>query len=199
MEQLDYNMLFRWFVGLAMDAPVWDVTVFTKNRDRLLEGDIARGVPGRDAGRSAGQGAAVGRAFLGRRHADRGLGVDEELPPEGRQRRAARRRAATPSATSTARSAATRRTPRPPIRTRGSTARRAGQAVEALPHGPCADGEPQRPGGGCRHHARHRHGRARGGRGDDRRPAPRGAADHAGRRQGLRHRRTSSPRCARRA
>jgi transposase len=41
MEQLDYNLLFRWFVGLSMDAPVWDVTVFTKNRDRLLEGDIA--------------------------------------------------------------------------------------------------------------------------------------------------------------
>ena len=43
MEQLAYNMLFRWFVGLAMDAPVWDVTVFTKNRERLLEGGIARG------------------------------------------------------------------------------------------------------------------------------------------------------------
>ena len=43
MEQLAYNMLFRWFVGLAMDAPVWDVAVFTKNRERLLEGDIARG------------------------------------------------------------------------------------------------------------------------------------------------------------
>jgi transposase len=41
MEQLDYNLLFRWFVGLAMDAPVWDVTVFTKNRERLLEGDVA--------------------------------------------------------------------------------------------------------------------------------------------------------------
>ena len=41
MEQLTYNMMFRWFVGLSMDAPVWDVTVFTKNRDRLLEGDIA--------------------------------------------------------------------------------------------------------------------------------------------------------------
>ncbi len=42
MEQLAYNMMFRWFVGLSMDASVWDVTVFTKNRDRLLEGDIAR-------------------------------------------------------------------------------------------------------------------------------------------------------------
>jgi transposase len=41
MEQLDYNLLFRWFVGLAMDAPIWDATVFTKNRDRFLEGEIA--------------------------------------------------------------------------------------------------------------------------------------------------------------
>lgn len=42
MEQLDYNLLFRWFVGLSMDAPVWDASAFSKNRDRLLEGDIAR-------------------------------------------------------------------------------------------------------------------------------------------------------------
>jgi transposase len=42
MEQLDYNLLFRWFVGLNMDDPVWDVTVFTKNRQRLLAGDMAR-------------------------------------------------------------------------------------------------------------------------------------------------------------
>jgi transposase len=43
MQQITYNMLFRWFVGLPMDVPVWDVTVFTKNRDRLLEGDVACG------------------------------------------------------------------------------------------------------------------------------------------------------------
>jgi len=36
MEQLDYNLLFRWFVGLSLDAVVWDVTVFTKNRERLI-------------------------------------------------------------------------------------------------------------------------------------------------------------------
>src|SRR5664279_4800503 len=42
MEQLDYNMLYRWFVGLNMDDPIWDVTVFTKNRERLLKGDIAQ-------------------------------------------------------------------------------------------------------------------------------------------------------------
>ncbi len=41
MEQLDYNLLFRWFVGLNMDDGIWDVTVFTKNRERLLDGDIA--------------------------------------------------------------------------------------------------------------------------------------------------------------
>jgi IS5 family transposase len=42
MEQLAYNLLFRWFVGLNIDDAVWDVTVFTKNRDRLLEGEVAR-------------------------------------------------------------------------------------------------------------------------------------------------------------
>jgi transposase len=41
MEQLNYNLLFRWFVGLSADDPVWDATVFCKNRDRLLDGDIA--------------------------------------------------------------------------------------------------------------------------------------------------------------
>jgi transposase len=42
MEQLNYNLLFRWFVGLNMDDAVWDVTVFTKNRDRLMKAEIAR-------------------------------------------------------------------------------------------------------------------------------------------------------------
>src|SRR6266852_8009222 len=41
MEQLEYNLLFRWFVGLSMDEEVWDVSVFTKNRERLLDGEIA--------------------------------------------------------------------------------------------------------------------------------------------------------------
>ena len=42
MEQLEYNLLFRWLVGLAMDEAVWVPTTCTKNRDRLIEGDIAR-------------------------------------------------------------------------------------------------------------------------------------------------------------
>src|SRR5438477_12119168 len=40
MEQLDYNLLYRWFVGLSPDDPVWDATVFTKNRDRLQNGEV---------------------------------------------------------------------------------------------------------------------------------------------------------------
>lgn len=42
MEEIEYSILFRWFVGLNLDEGVWDATVFTKNRDRLLEGDVAR-------------------------------------------------------------------------------------------------------------------------------------------------------------
>lgn len=42
MEQLDCNLLFRWFVGLAADAPVWDASTFAKNRDRLLAGETAQ-------------------------------------------------------------------------------------------------------------------------------------------------------------
>ena len=42
MEQLDYNLLFRWFVGMNIDDAVWDVTVFTKNRERLLAGEVAK-------------------------------------------------------------------------------------------------------------------------------------------------------------
>ena len=144
MEQLDYNLLFRWFVGLAMDAPVWDVTVFTKNRDRLLEGEIARQVPA----------AVLAQPEVKALLSDEHFSVDGTLieawasmksfrPKDGSGEPPARR-AATASATSTARSAATRRTPRPPIPMPGSTAR-ARQGGQALLHGPSADGEPQRP------------------------------------------------------
>jgi len=42
MEEIDYNILFRWFVGLNLDEEVWDATTFTKNRERLLEGDVSK-------------------------------------------------------------------------------------------------------------------------------------------------------------
>src|SRR2546425_11606443 len=57
MEQLDYNLLFRWFVGLNLDEPVWAVTVFTKNRERLLRGDVAE----RSSRRCSGRAKAPGR------------------------------------------------------------------------------------------------------------------------------------------
>ena len=41
VEELDYNILYRWFVGLSLHDPIWDATTFTKNRDRLLDGDVA--------------------------------------------------------------------------------------------------------------------------------------------------------------
>ena len=59
MEQLDYNLLFRWFVGLNMDEAVWDATTFTKNRDRLLEGDIAQEFFAAVLDQARGQRAAV--------------------------------------------------------------------------------------------------------------------------------------------
>ena len=54
MEQLDYNLLFRWFVGMDMDEPIWTPTVFTKNRDRLLNQEIARSFFRRVVERAAG-------------------------------------------------------------------------------------------------------------------------------------------------
>ena len=42
MEEIDYSMLFRWFVGLNLDEEVWDPTTFTKNRDRLVDADVAK-------------------------------------------------------------------------------------------------------------------------------------------------------------
>jgi len=56
MEEMDYNILFRWFVGLNLDDPVWDATVFTKNRDRLLEAQVAKEFLGRVVAHAREQG-----------------------------------------------------------------------------------------------------------------------------------------------
>ena len=128
MEQLDYNLLFRWFVGLAMDAPIWDVTVFTKNRDRFWRARSPRQFF------QAVLGQPEVRALLSDEH----FSVDGTLieawasmksfKPKA-EAAASRRRAlaagAMPSATSTASGGATTRTPRPPIRRPGCSARAA--------------------------------------------------------------------------
>src|SRR6201988_4956927 len=130
MEQLGYNLLFRWFVGLSLDAEIWDVTVFTKNRERLIEGDIAskfmaavlnqervKGLLSDEHFSVDGTLIEAGASMKSFRPKD-GSG---EPPPGGR-----RRRAAMGSRTSTARSAATRPTPRPRTLMLGCTVR--GQA-----------------------------------------------------------------------
>jgi transposase len=120
IEQLDYNLLFRWFVGLSLDATVWDVTVFTKNRERLIAGDIAAQFM------AAVLNQERVKALLSEEH----FSVDGTLieawasmksfrpkdgsgepPAPGRNSLPQRRLGA--NATSTARSAATKRTPRP--------------------------------------------------------------------------------------
>ena len=63
MEQLNYNLLFRWFVGLSMDDAVWDVTVFTKNRQRLLDGEIAQAFFGMVMEQAKGQGLLSNEHF----------------------------------------------------------------------------------------------------------------------------------------
>jgi transposase len=86
MEQLDYNLLFRWFVGLDLDAPVWDVTVFTKNRDRLLDGEVATGFFEE----------VLADAKAQRLLSDEYFTVDGTLIEAGRVRRASNPRAALP-------------------------------------------------------------------------------------------------------
>ena len=63
MEQLDYNLLFRWFVGLNMDDAVWDPTVFTKNRQRLLDGEVATAVLERVVEQARQRGLLSGEHF----------------------------------------------------------------------------------------------------------------------------------------
>jgi len=80
MERLEFDLLFRWFVGLGVDDAVWDHSTFSKNRDRLLEGEIARKFL-----EAVLVQPKVKRLLSG--DVDRGLGLDQELPPEGLERR----------------------------------------------------------------------------------------------------------------
>jgi len=63
MEEMDYNLLFRWFVGLNADDEVWDATTFTKNRDRLLEADVAKEFLSRVVEQARGKGLTSDEHF----------------------------------------------------------------------------------------------------------------------------------------
>jgi IS5 family transposase len=80
MEEMDYNILFRWFVGLNLADPVWDATIFTKNRDRLLEAEVAKEFLARVVAQAgAGEGMDFGRAIHCRRQVAGGVGQCEEF------------------------------------------------------------------------------------------------------------------------
>ena len=65
MERLDFDLSFRWFVGLGIDDRVWDASSFSKNRDRLLDGDIAAQFLAAILGAATGEAAPVDGSFLG--------------------------------------------------------------------------------------------------------------------------------------
>ena len=84
MEEIDYSMLFRWFIGLSMDEPIWSPTTFSKNRDRLLKADVASAFFDAVSHQARDGRPDVRRALHGGRDDARGVGESEELSAEGR-------------------------------------------------------------------------------------------------------------------
>ena len=122
MEQIDYNLLFRWFVGLPMDAEVWHPTVFTHNRDRLLEAEVAHEFL------AALLALPQVKKLLSNEHfsvdgtlIDAWASMKSFRPKDGSGKPPGRD--ATASATCIRSSARTKRTPRPPIPMLGFTAK----------------------------------------------------------------------------
>ena len=145
MERLEFDLLFRWFVGLGVDDAVWDHSTFSKNRDRLLEGDIA----------AKFLSAVLAQPRVKRLLSTDHFSVDGTLieawasmksfkPKDGSgeppARRRAQRRGRFPWPEALQRDA------RLDDRSgRAALSQGTGQGGQALLHGPCADGEPQRP------------------------------------------------------
>ncbi|WP_231890794.1 IS5 family transposase [Methylomonas koyamae] len=92
VEHIDFNLLYRWFVGLTMDDAVWDHSTFSANRDRLLNEKISRLFFERVLALADLEEADLRRAFLGRRHADPSFGIAQEFREERRLDPAAGRR-----------------------------------------------------------------------------------------------------------
>ena len=88
-EQLDYNLLFRWFVGLSIDEPIWDHSSFTKNRDRLIEAKVARKLLRRMVRKATKAQLLSNEHFSVDGTLDRVLGGGQEHAPARRQRRTA--------------------------------------------------------------------------------------------------------------
>jgi hypothetical protein len=82
MDQIDHSWRYRWFVGLKADDPVWDVTVFTKNRERLMAGEVSQKFFDWVLEQPAGARATARRTLHRGRQLDRGLGQPEQLREE---------------------------------------------------------------------------------------------------------------------
>ena len=137
MERIEFDLLFRWFVGLG-DRRAGLGPFELHQEPGSAAGRRDRGeVPARCPCSATGEAAVVVGSLLGGRDADRGLGLDQELPPQGRRRQRSRTaRAATPSAAFTRRSAPTTRTKARAIPrlgfTRRATVSRPGSATWAM-------------------------------------------------------------------
>src|SRR6202047_5429 len=115
MEQLDYNFLFRWFVGLSLDDLVWDATVFTKNRERLLEGAVAEGFFAAVVGQARAHGSLTSISRSTGRLSKRGRDTRASNAKITLARTPHLTIPAIPASTFTASGAATSPTNRPPI------------------------------------------------------------------------------------
>src|SRR3974390_2463132 len=184
MEQLDYNLLLRWFVGLSMDDKVWDHSVFSKNQERFLDSDLAAAFFARILKQAASAGLLSGGHFtvdgtlIEAWASLKSFRPKDAPPPEGGGRNPAvdfhgeKRLNQTHASTTD---------PEARLFKKGK-----GKEAKLCFMGPCAHGEPPRPGGLTPPHRGHRHRRTGGGGGPGG-GRSRPPSHYPGRRQGLRY------------
>ena len=167
MERMEFDLLFRWFVGLGVDDPVWDHSTFSKNRDRLLEGEIA----------AKFLSAVLAQPKVKRLLSSDHFSVDGTLIEAWASIKSFRRKDGSDNDSEGAwpqrraqlpQGEALQRDAREHDRSRGAALQEGRRSAgQALLYGPCADGEPPWLGGSGRRQPSHRHRRARDGAGAD--------------------------------
>ena len=186
-EQLDYNLLFRWFVGLSIDEPIWDHSSFTKNRDRLIEAKVARKLLRRMVRK-----AKKAQLLSNEHFSVDGTLIESWAAVKSMRRRDGRDEPPGPGRNPMVNWHGEKRTNETHVSPSDPEAKlfRKGEnhGCQALLHGPRADGSPRGAGGGFRGDRGQRLCRARGGAGDAG-SASLAAAAHGGGGQGLRQRR----------
>ena len=137
IEQLDYNLLFRWFVGLSVDEPVWDHSTFSKNRDRLLESEVADAFFRQVLDQAQTKGLTSDEHFSVDGTLIEAWASMKSFRPKDDDEDGDKGAGATPSAIFMGRRAATTPTPPPPTHRRGCTrrarARSPSSAISAPP------------------------------------------------------------------